>query len=216
MAARRPIAARQTRLARDLTAWLVARRASPDGISLLGMASGLAAGFALAATAWLPAQARALWLLGAGLVTLRLAANMLDGMVAIARGMTSPRGELFNEVPDRVSDTSVLVGVGLAAGSLPWGLAAALAAMATAYVRAVGVAAGAPADFRGPMAKPQRMAAVVALAVWYAATPAAWHALPGGTPVAALVLAGIAALSLLTAARRLRAAARALPGHGPR
>ena len=47
---------------------------------------------------------------------LRLLANLLDGMVAIGRGIASPVGELFNEVPDRVSDTAVLLGLGVAGG----------------------------------------------------------------------------------------------------
>ena len=46
------------------------------------------------------------WLCGAVLVQLRLLANVLDGMVAVGRGVASPVGELYNEIPDRVSDTA--------------------------------------------------------------------------------------------------------------
>jgi phosphatidylglycerophosphate synthase len=70
--------------------------------------------------------------------------------------------------------------------------------MATAYVRAVGKAAGAPSDFRGPMAKQQRMALVTALSVACALAPAAWTA-----PLPVAVLWIILALSLVTAWRRL-------------
>ena len=108
------------------------------------------------------------WLCGAVLVQLRLLANVLDGMVAVGRGVASPVGELYNEIPDRVSDTAVFAGIGFAAGSPALGWAAALAAMATAYVRATGRAAGGGSDFRGPMAKQQRMALVTALAVFCA------------------------------------------------
>ncbi len=81
--------------------------------------------------------------------------------------------------------------------------------MATAYVRAVGRAAGAPSDFRGPMAKQQRMFCVTLLAVWCGLGPTGWSEWSGiGLP--ALVLAAIAALSVLTALRRLRHTARAL------
>ncbi len=64
-------------------------------------------------------------------------------MVAVEGGRRTPTGDLFNEVPDRVADTLVLVGAGwgLAQAGLPWaeplGWAAALAAMATAYIRAL-------------------------------------------------------------------------------
>lgn len=191
---RRPIAARGLRVNVALANWLVRRRASPDAISLAGMACALLAGWALAVAPghwWL-------WLAGAVLVQARLMANLLDGMVAIGRGVASATGELFNEIPDRVSDTAVLAGLGIAADA-PWlGLAAALAAMATAYVRAVGRGLGQASDFCGPMAKQQRMAVVTAAAVWCAATPPALAA-----PAPAVALALILALALVTAGRRL-------------
>jgi phosphatidylglycerophosphate synthase len=204
MADRRPIAARELGIIRRLAAFLVARDASADAISVAGMAAGLAAGASLAATAWATAG-WPFWLLAALLIQLRLLANLLDGMVAIGRGIASPAGELFNEVPDRVSDTAVLVGLGVAAGDVALGLAAALAAMATAYVRAVGKGAGAPSDFRGPMAKQHRMALVTAVALFCAALNEGWSSgLPG------LALWIILILSLVTAARRLLGAWQAL------
>ena len=210
---RRPIAARRLGTVQAIAAWLVRRGASPNGISLLGMAAALLAGLAFAGTWTHPGAARPLWLVGAALVQLRLAANLFDGMVAIGRGVASPVGELFNEVPDRVSDAAVLVGVGLAAqGNVALGLAAALAAMTTAYVRAVGRAAGTPSDFRGPMAKQHRMALVTALAVWCAVTPRAWGADLAGWGLPWLVLVVITALSLVTAARRLLGVATLLRG----
>jgi phosphatidylglycerophosphate synthase len=202
---RRPIAARELGIMQRIAAWLVARGASADGISLAGMAAGLGAGLCLALTwEWTEAR-RALWLLAALLIQLRLLANLLDGMVAIGRGIASPAGELFNEVPDRVSDTAVLFGLGLAAGEPVLGLAAALAAMATAYVRAVGKAAGAPSDFRGPMAKQHRMALVTAVAIWRGVMPEAW-----ATDLVTLALYATILLSLVTTWRRLSGAWRFL------
>lgn len=176
------------------------------------MVCGLAAGGALAATWAVPGAARPFWLAGAVLVQLRLLANLLDGMVAIGRGVASPVGELFNEVPDRVSDTAVLIGLGIAAeGKVGLGLAAALAAMATAYVRTACRAAGAPSDFSGPMAKQQRMALVTALAMWCALSPRSWQAF-AGVPLSAAALWLILIGSLLTAVRRLGRAAAFLRG----
>ena len=115
-------------------------------------------GAALIATAGLPEIVRILWIVGAAFIQLRLLANLFDGMVAIARGTASKVGELFNEVPDRVSDSAILIGLGYApGGQVGLGYAAALAAMMTAYVRAVGKGAGTPNEFCGPMAKQQRM-----------------------------------------------------------
>ena len=116
-AARRPIAARQLGAVQHAAAWLVGRGASANAISVAGMAAALAAGACFALVPALPGGARLLWLAGAALVQARLLANLLDGMVAIGRGIASPVGELFNEVPDRVSDTAVLAGLGWAAGS---------------------------------------------------------------------------------------------------
>ncbi len=206
---RRPIAARNLALTGRIAAWLIRREASPDGISIGGMLAGLAAGFCFAATFWVPDAARPFWLLGAALVQLRLLANLFDGMVAVGRGIASPLGELFNEVPDRVSDTAILLGLGVACGNWGLGLAAALAAMATAYIRAVGKAAGAPSDFSGPMAKQQRMALVTALGVWCALTPLSWQVV-AAWPLAAWVLAIIALLAAVTAWRRLARTAKHL------
>ncbi len=203
---RRPIAARNLGITQRMAAALVARGASPNGISLAGMAAGLAAGLCFAAVAWLPGAAWVFWLAGALLVQGRLMANLLDGMVAIGRGVASPVGELYNEVPDRVSDTAVLVGLGVAAGSVSLGLAAALAAMLTAYVRTTARAGGAPSDFCGPMAKQHRMALVTALAVWCALVPGMW----GGAEAVMTVLVVITIGSVFTAWRRLARAAAAL------
>ena len=203
---RRPIAARNLGMTQRMAAALVVRGASPNGISIAGMVAGMAAGLAFAATVWMPGAAWLFWLLGALLVQGRLMANLLDGMVAIGRGVASPVGELFNEVPDRVSDTAVLVGLGVAAGSAALGLAAALAAMATAYVRTTARAAGAPSDFGGPMAKQHRMALATGLAVWCAVVPGGWG---GAWPVWA-VLVLITLGSVLTAWLRLSRAATAL------
>ena len=202
---RRPIAARSLRPVVATAGWLIARRASPDVISLAGMVAAILAGMAFALTREAPQAGQALWIVGAVLVQVRLMANLLDGMVAIGRGVASPLGELFNEVPDRVSDTAVLVGVGWAAGSLALGLAAALAAMATAYIRAVGKGLRLPSDFSGPMAKQQRMALVTALAVACAVLPAAWTV---GWPAGALWIT--TALALATAVRRLAGQVRVL------
>jgi phosphatidylglycerophosphate synthase len=133
---------------------------------------------------------------------------MLDGMVAIEGGRASPVGELFNEVPDRVSDAATLIGAGYAAcGDVVLGFSAACAALFTAYVRAMGKAAGANHEFCGPMAKQQRMFTVTAVAVYCGLAPLdwqpAWAAWPGrGLMAAALAL--ILLGSLVTVVRRLR------------
>ncbi|MFO0965115.1 MAG: CDP-alcohol phosphatidyltransferase family protein [Gemmataceae bacterium] len=206
---RRPIAARGWRLSQRLAEKCVAWRFSANGISLAGMVCGLLAGAAFAATPHLAAHGleRLAFVLAAALIQLRLLANMLDGMVALASGQASPVGELYNEIPDRVSDAATLIGAGYAlGGDIELGYLAACGALFTAYVRAAGKAAGASNDFRGPMAKQQRMFLMTVAALYVALTPAAWQPLvcpTRGWGVIALALLLSAILGLATAVRRL-------------
>jgi phosphatidylglycerophosphate synthase len=178
------------------------------------MIAGCLAGASLTATALLPEAARLWWVLGAVLVQMRLLANMFDGMVAIETGQTTPGGELWNEVPDRVSDSATLVGLGLAAGSdMTLGFVAALLAVLTAYIRAMGKVAGAHQEFCGPMAKPQRMFLVTVAALWCGLTPVSWQ--PGAIlnvelGIPGIVLGVIIAGCVLTVIRRLRRISAAL------
>ncbi len=171
---RRPITSRERKLWQKVAAALAAWNVSPNLISVLGMVVGVAAGAALYATSltetW---QQRTFWICGAVGVQLRLLANMLDGMVAIALQRASPLGELYNELPDRVSDIAIIVGAGYAAGGSPTlGYLAACIAVLTAYIRAVGKSVGASNLFLGPMAKPQRMFALTVASLLMAALPA--------------------------------------------
>lgn len=151
---------------------------------------------------------RGFWLAGAALCQVRLLANLFDGMVAVKRQIASKKGELYNEVPDRISDAAIFIGLGYASQGIPaLGYIAAVLALFVAYVRAVGKVAGAPQDYRGPMAKPQRMALVTVAAIYLGLSPAHWQ-----SPfwiVNGLLLVVIVGCSL-TAIRRLRTAARFL------
>jgi phosphatidylglycerophosphate synthase len=160
-----------------VAAALATRHVSPNLISVAGMIIGIAAGIALYATSltvgW---PQRFLWLAAASCVQLRLLANMLDGMVAIARQRASALGELYNELPDRASDMAIIIGAGYAAGGASTlGYVAACIAVLTAYVRAVGKATGASDLFVGPMAKPQRMFTLTMVSVVMFAWPAGGH-----------------------------------------
>ena len=205
---RRPIASRDRPFWQRMATLLAARHVSPNFISVAGMVVGIAAGLLLAATGfaehgWLQ---RALWLAAAAGIQLRLVANMLDGMVALASQRASRLGELYNELPDRVSDAAIIIGAGYAVGGLPTlGYIAACIAILTAYVRAVGKAAGASNLFVGPMAKPHRMFVLTITALLMAALPQNWQPSWGEqhAGLAALGLAVIIAGGLLTVLRRL-------------
>ena len=105
-------------------------------------------------------------ILAAVSIQCRLLCNLFDGMVAIEGGKKTYSGELFNDVPDRISDTLFLVSAGYAISMVSWGdtlgWCAALLAVMTAYVRTLAASLGAPVNFQGPMAKQHRMALLTA------------------------------------------------------
>src|SRR5437667_10034554 len=171
---RRPIATRNRKWAQAATGWLAARNVSPNAISIAGMCACIVAGFALGMTSI--TDYRILWLVAVLGAQLRLTANMLDGMVAIASGRASKVGELYNEIPDRVSDAAVFIGAGFAwGGNIALGYIATILAIFTAYIRAAGKIAGAQNEFCGPMAKQHRMLIITLICLYSAVTPRSWQ-----------------------------------------
>lgn len=83
---------------------------------------------------------------------------MLDGMVALASGKASWRGEILNDLPDRISDVLIFVGVAHSGlNAVVSGYWAAIFALVTAYVGMFGQAVGVQREFSGLMSKPWRM-----------------------------------------------------------
>ncbi len=172
---RRPLTSRQAPWAQAIARWLTRIGASPNAISASSMVMALGAGAALAALPMVSSMTERIALLIAAIIgiQLRLLCNLFDGMVAVEGGRRSPTGDLWNEVPDRIADSLILVGAGY--GVIGWpgapalGWCAALLAALTAYVRTLGKGLGLPGLFLGPMAKPQRMAVLTAAAAAQAA-----------------------------------------------
>src|SRR6266566_3306599 len=144
----------------------------------------------------------------------RLPANMLDGMVAIASSRTSKTGELYNEVPDRVSDAAVFIGAGFAwGGNITLGYIATILAIFTAYVRAAGKIAGAPNEFCGPMAKQHRMLVITVICLYSAVIPRPWQILHFDNVEVGVMSFGLGVIIVgccITIVRRLNRIAHAL------
>jgi phosphatidylglycerophosphate synthase len=214
---RRPIKSRDAGWARGLARALAQAGATPDMISAASVLFARAGGALLGLSPSQEDGPRAAMLIGAALcVQLRLACNLIDGMVAVEHGRGGPAGPIWNELPDRVADALFLVGAGYGTGGAvaglgePLGWAAAVLAVLTAYVRELGRGLGFAADFSGPMAKPQRMAMLtIAALVASAETLWAWR---GESLAVALVV--IALGSALTVARRTARLAAALRAKG--
>jgi phosphatidylglycerophosphate synthase len=150
---RRPIKTRSAGWAKYLTDLLVKRDISPNQISVASIAFALAGAVALNIDNGLVGS-----IICAVGIQLRLLCNLFDGMVAIEGGKKSDIGSLYNEFPDRIADSLLIIALGYAIGHADLGWFAALAAALTAYVRVFGGSIGLKQSFMGPMAKQHRMA----------------------------------------------------------
>ncbi|MEO7649761.1 MAG: CDP-alcohol phosphatidyltransferase family protein [Bryobacteraceae bacterium] len=202
---RRPLRSRQRQWAVVAARKLAGIPVHPNHISIASMgAAALAAAALLLAAHGGPLPPAALYGAAALLIQLRLLCNLLDGMVAVEGGLGTKSGEIYNDLPDRISDAMILIAAGY---SISWpscgpalGWSAALAAIMTAYVRVLGGACGLRQEFRGPMAKPHRMAVLTAACVLSAGESAL--GLDHRAIAAALIV--IIAGSAATAWRRMR------------
>jgi len=203
---RRPIPSREASWAIRTARWLQRAGVRPNQISILGV---VVAGFAatcLALAGRSEGGTRIALLVAAAIaIPLRLLCNMFDGMLAVEGNLQSPSGPLYNEFPDRLADSLILVGAGYAIGTDTWGAelgwAATAVALLTAYVRTLGGAVGAAQHFDGPMAKPRRMHVLIAACLLSVVeTVAGWP--QGRVLTVGLVL--IIVGGMLTIVRRLR------------
>ena len=177
--ARRPIAARQTTWAPAIARFAVSIGLTPNQVSLLSVLASLLAAVLLGTSSHVDSIVlRALLLLAAAIaIQLRLLCNLTDGLMAMEGNMKSPSGAIYNDLPDRVSDAMTIIAAGYAARAWPWALElgwlAAMLAILTAYVRVLGASIGPHIgqDFRGPMAKQQRMAIITIAGVLSIAEP---------------------------------------------
>jgi phosphatidylglycerophosphate synthase len=188
--------------------------ARPNQVSLVGLGFAVLAAICLIVAGGGTGDRRiALLLAAALLMPLRLLCNLFDGMLAVEGGQKTTTGEIYNELPDRLSDLAILAAAGYAMPAVVWGRdlgwAAGAAALLTAYVRTLGVAAGAAPHFNGPMAKPRRMhVMIVACLLSAAETALGW---PQGRLLAAalVVIVGGCAVTILRRLRRIAADLRA-------
>jgi phosphatidylglycerophosphate synthase len=154
---RRPIADVFRRMAGGAVRLCVRLGVHPDAVSYGSIVAAAGAGICY----WQSGRYPALLIPAAGFCYLRLWLNMLDGMVALASGKASLRGEILNDLPDRVSDVLIFVGVAYSGlcheASGYW---TAIFALLVAYVGMFGQAVGVQREFSGLMAKPWRMVAI--------------------------------------------------------
>src|SRR4051812_29736836 len=191
--ARRPIANVFRATAHFATRCCVRLGIHPDTISYSSMLVAAAAAICF----WRAGSNPILLIVAPLLCYVRLWLNMLDGMVALASGKASARGEILNDLPDRVSDVMIFVGVAHSGLMHPLiGYWAGIFALLTAYVGLFGQAAAGRREFAGVMSKPWRMVALTvgawttAIALWIKAGVALFGALTILDWTCLLVIAG--------------------------
>lgn len=199
--ARRPIASRSSFWSIAISRYLGSAGVTPNSISVASIVFAAIGGGLMTLTVHPFA-----WLGAAACIQLRLVCNLLDGMVAIEGGKKTKTGPIYNEFPDRIADSLLLIPAGYAA-PLPWlGWACALLAALTAYIRVFGGSVGLPQDFSGIMAKQRRMAALTAGLVAQSVETWLW-----GTHWSLVVACAVIALgSLVTCVTRTLTLGRAL------
>ena len=154
---RRPIGEGFRSTAHYATALCVQTKIHPDAISYASVVAAAIAAFCF----WKSGFHPALLFVAPLFCHLRIWFNMLDGMVAIASGKASWRGEILNDLPDRVSDVLIFAGVAHSGWMHPLiGYWAAILAVLAAYAGLFGQALGVGRQFGGIMSKPWRMVAL--------------------------------------------------------
>jgi CDP-diacylglycerol--glycerol-3-phosphate 3-phosphatidyltransferase len=171
----------------------------PDALTLAAVPVGAVAGAAILVSPSAP------WILI--LVPLaaaaRLVLNLLDGALARRTGRIHARGELFNEVGDRLADVLMLAPVAFVPGAHPATVLLGVTTAVLASFTSVAIkAAGGTRSYRGILSKPGRMVllSVTSIAV-IVVGPEAWG------PFGPLLLIGTS----LTLLERLVIGIRGLP-----
>lgn len=203
---RRDVGTRKITFFHKLAGALVKLGFTPNQVSIMSSVFAIIGGICFAKALWNIGSAE-FFLLGAGIlcIQLRLICNLIDGLMAVECGLKTASGEIFNDVPDRISDVAFLLGAGIFAQTfapymihVAW--IAATFAVLTAYIRVLGAAMSGQHDFSGPMAKQHRMFLLTLGAVG-SLVEMIFHA-PAYSMSLALFL--IALGSFVTCVRRLR------------
>lgn len=187
-----------------LVAWAIRRRLSPNAISAAAVVVAGLGGLAIATSPSVPA----LLLLVPLAAAARLVLNLMDGLVARRTGVTTPTGEMWNELGDRVCDVLLIGALAFVPQVGPaLALAAVIAALLASYAGITARAAGGRRQYGGVMSKPGRMivlAIAAPLSLLLAEPRILWAA-------AAVILAG----ALVTLGQRLRTASAESARRGP-
>lgn len=171
---RRDVSSRNTLYAKRAATWLARKNISPNAISIMSIVFSLITLVAFYLDSMFYLNRCFLMLIAIIGIQGRLIMNLLDGMVAIEHNKKSLVGGLYNEFPDRISDTFIIFGSGLMVANCQYGMDMAYFAIIlsafTAYIRTLGASLNCQHFYIGPMAKQHRMALITIsciIGIWY-------------------------------------------------
>jgi CDP-diacylglycerol--glycerol-3-phosphate 3-phosphatidyltransferase len=136
---------------------------TPDQVTLAAVPVALVGGACLLVSTQVPVLLLAVPLL----IVIRIVLNLIDGNLARRTGRIHPRGELFNEVGDRLADIAFLAPVAwLPGASASLVLLGVLGGVLASYVGITSRAAGGERIYRGILSKPGRMTLLLVCSLW--------------------------------------------------
>jgi phosphatidylglycerophosphate synthase len=136
---------------------------TPDQVTLAAVPVALVGGACLLVSPQVPVLLLAVPLL----IVIRIVLNLIDGNLARRTGRIHPRGELFNEVGDRLADIAFLAPVAwLPGASASLVLLGVLGGVLASYVGITSRAAGGERIYRGILSKPGRMTLLLVCSLW--------------------------------------------------
>ena len=179
---------------------------TPNAVSVIAFAFAGAAG-----VSYVLAGGEPLWyFVGAVLVALNGALDLLDGALARRLGTDSAAGDLLDHVLDRYADILLVVGLAVGIGRATLGLIAVTGVLMTSYLGTQAQAVGLDRVYGGLLGRADRLALiglVTALAAFVRISVA-------GVGLIGLLLLVLAVVGHLTALQRLYHALWALSGDG--
>jgi phosphatidylglycerophosphate synthase len=148
----------------------------PDTLTWRGFFFSLIAG-----ACFFLSEYRPMLLAGIIFIVLRLAFNVLDGMVARETGKTTAHGEALAEFTDRLSDVAIFLGVAFSVYcTMMFGLLGIIVMLLVSYAGILGKAVGAERQFGGIMGKVDRLILVMVFALGQYFFPGKWIGVPAG------------------------------------
>lgn len=136
-------------------------RFHPNTITWLSLVFSVGAGFC-----YYKSSLKWTLFLGIVFILLRIGCNLLDGMVARARNLSSSRGEALQEAIDRFADTFIMLGLIFSpSGNVKLGIFVIAIMLISSYLGILKKAVGGVREFGGMLGKVDRLVLIICASI---------------------------------------------------